>query len=440
MPSARDIKKRIRSIKNIGQVTRALEAVSASRVRKAQSRVLASRAYAEKAWEILLNVQSAGQKGVPMHPLLTEREDIKAIMIVLVTSDRGLAGAFNTNIIRVAQRFAQRMGKPVKWVTVGRKGRDSLIRLRANVIAEFSLPAEPSASDVTPIARLAIDEFLSGSVDDVFIAYTDFINMITQRPVVLGWLPLIPHNITDSVAAEFVKDVPQVTSGALNYEYEPNPFAILDEIVPRFTELQLYQAVLESLASEHSARMVAMRNASDNAGQLAIDLTLVYNKARQAAITAEILDIVGGAEALSSSIDKLADQVLMAHQHQMLADNMKAASAPTKSNGNGSGGGGNSSGGSAGSTSSKRKKTASAKGDDLTKLEGIGPKMYAALVAAGIDTFEKLAASDEDALRKAIDDAGMSFSPTLPSWPEQAAYAVKEDWDGLKAFQAELKP
>lgn len=433
MPSARDIKNRIRSVKNIGQVTRALEAVSASRVRKSQARVLASRAYAEKAWEILLNVQSAGQKGVPMHPLLTEREDIKTIMIVLVTSDRGLAGAFNTNILRVAQRFAQRLGKNVKWVTVGRKGRDSLIRARANVIAEFTLPAEPSASDVTPIARLAIDEFLSGSVDDVFIAYTDFVNMITQRPVVLGWLPLIPHNITDSVAAEFVKDVPQVTGGTSNYEYEPNPFAILDEIVPRFTELQLYQAVLESLASEHSARMVAMRNASDNASQLAIDLTLVYNKARQSAITAEILDIVGGAEALSSSIDKAADQILMAHQQHMLVEAPKPAAA-SKSNGNGSSGGSSSA-----STGRSRSKRASAKGDDLTKLEGIGPKMYAALVAAGIDTFEKLAAADETALREAIETAGMSFSPLLPSWPQQAALAAKEDWDGLKTLQAELK-
>jgi F-type H+-transporting ATPase subunit gamma len=310
MASAREIKKRIRSVKNIGQITRALEAVSASRVRKAQARALASRAYAEKAWEILLNVQSAGQAGVPMHPLLTKREDIKKIMIVLVTSERGLAGAFNTNIIRVAQRFAERMNKPVEFVAIGRKGRDSLIRARANVVAEFKLPAEPTASDIVPVARLAIDEFLSGRVDDVFLAYTDFINVITQRPVVMGWLPLIPHSIEDQVAGEYLKNMAAVTTGKQDYEYEPNPVAILDEIVPRFTELQLYQAVLESLASEHSARMVAMRNASDNASQLASDLTLVYNKARQSAITNEILDIVGGAEALQGAIDKAADMIV----------------------------------------------------------------------------------------------------------------------------------
>jgi F-type H+-transporting ATPase subunit gamma len=311
MATAREIKKRIRSVKNIGQITRALESVSASRVRRAQARVLASRAFAEKAWEILLNVQSAGVKGAPLHPLLTAREDVKNIMIVLITSDRGLAGAFNANITRVGLRFAERMGKPVRFVTIGRKGRDSLIRARENVVAQFSdIPAEPTIADISPIARLAIDSFLSGEVDDVFIAYTDFINTLTQRPVVLGWLPLIPHQVQDMIAAELIKDVPQTSQTAANYEYEPSPEAILQEIVPRFTELQLYQAVLESQASEHSARMVAMRNASDNASTLASDLTLDYNKARQAAITSEILDIVGGAEALQGSIDKLADEIL----------------------------------------------------------------------------------------------------------------------------------
>jgi len=311
MPSAREIKKRIRSVKNIGQITRAQESVSASKVRFAQARVLASRAFAEKAWEILLNVQSAGTKGAALHPLLTARTDVKKVMIVVVTSDRGLAGAYNTNIIRVAQRFAERMNKPVSFVAVGRKGRDSLIRARENVVAQFTdIPSAPTISYISPIARLAIDAFLSGEVDDVYIAYTDFINTLTQRPVVLGWLPLIPHNIEDSVAAELIKDVPAVSKTVANYEYEPSPEAILQEIVPRFTELQLYQALLESQASEHSARMVAMRNASENASTLASDLTLDYNKARQSAITSEILDIVGGAEALQSSIDKLTDEIL----------------------------------------------------------------------------------------------------------------------------------
>ena len=310
MATAREIQKRIRSVRNISQITRALEAVSASRVRRAQARVLASRAFAEKAWEILLNVQSASKSGPNLHPLLEERAEIKNIMIVLITSDRGLAGAYNTNIVRVANRFADRMGKPVQFVTIGRKGRDSLLRGGKNVVAEFSgLPAEPTISDITPATRLAIDAFLSGEVDDVFIAYTDFINTLTQHPVVMGWLPLIPHTVEDQVAAEFVKGVPAVSKTVAVYEYEPGPEAILQEIVPRFTELQLYQALLESQASEHSARMVAMRNASENATQLVDDLTLEYNKARQAAITAEILDIVGGTEALQSSVDKAANML-----------------------------------------------------------------------------------------------------------------------------------
>lgn len=326
MPSARDIKNRIRSVKNIAQITRAQETVAASRVRRAQARVLASRAFSEKAWEILLNVQSTGTKGVPLHPLLASRETINKAMIVLITSDRGLAGAFNSNIIRVAERFAQRLGKPVSFVTMGRKGRDSLIRAGANVVAEFSdLPSEPTIATVSPVARLAIDEFLSGSVDQVFIAYTDFVNTLTQRPVVLSWLPLIPYHTEDQVMSEMIKNVPEVSAGKSDYEYEPSAAGILEEIVPRFTELQLYQALLESQASEHSARMVAMRNASDNAAQLMADYTLIYNKVRQAAITAEILDIVGGANALQASIDSVGEQALAAFQQMKMEETFQAA-------------------------------------------------------------------------------------------------------------------
>ncbi|MCI0349718.1 MAG: ATP synthase F1 subunit gamma, partial [Acidobacteriales bacterium] len=281
MPTAREVKKRIRSVQNIGQITRALEAVSASRVRKAQARVLASRAFAERAWEILLNVQAATTQGTPLHPLLTPRTDPKTAIVILITSDRGLAGAFNTNIIRVARRFGERIPEALRYVTVGRKGRDSLIRLRENVVAEFPNPAETSIATISPVARLAIDEFLDGTVDEVFVAYTDFINTLTQSPHVLRLLPLVPYQTEDRVVAEFVKELPHLSGSTSVYEYEPSPEAILDEIVPRFTILQLYQAVLESQASEHSARMVAMRNASDNADALSESLTLVYNKARQ---------------------------------------------------------------------------------------------------------------------------------------------------------------
>lgn len=309
MPSAREVKNRIRSVKNIGQITRALEAVSASRVRKAQARVLASRAFSEKAFEILLNVQAAS-RGAALHPLLTPRQNPKRAIVIMVTSDRGLAGAFNTNIIRVGQRFAARIPEAVGYISVGRKGRDSLIRAGEKLIAEFSNPSEPTIAHISPIVRLATDDFLSGNVDEVFIAYTDFINTITQRPRVVRLLPLSPYETDDPALMELIKAAPQVSTGRLDYEYEPSPNAILDEIVPRFTTLQMYQAILESQASEHSARMVAMRNASDNAGSLVEGLTLVYNKARQAGITAEILDIVGGAEALQDSIEKLAADIM----------------------------------------------------------------------------------------------------------------------------------
>lgn len=308
MPPLKEVRNRIKSVKNIAQITRALEAVSASRVRRAQARTLASRAYAEKAWEILVNIQ---RSGAPPHPLLIAREEVKQVMIVLITSDRGLAGSYNTNVMRVAERFEERINKPVQYIAVGRKGRDSLIRQHANVVAEFSdLPAEPTIGTVAPIAKLAVDAFLSGEVDEVVIAYTDFINMLTQRPVVRIWLPLSTDAHANRVASDLIKAMPEVTEGVLSYEYEPNAAAVLEEIVPRFTELQLYQALLESQSSEHAARMAAMRNATDNATQLVADLTLDYNKARQAAITSEILDIVGGANALQSAIESAADSVI----------------------------------------------------------------------------------------------------------------------------------
>jgi F-type H+-transporting ATPase subunit gamma len=433
MASAREVKNRIKSVKNISQITRAMEAVSASRVRKAQARVMASRAFAEKAWEILLNVQSTATKGVPLHPLLAARDEVKEVIIVLITADRGLAGAYNTNITRVAQRFAERLGKPARYITIGRKGRDSLIRAGANVVAEFSdLPGEPRLSDIAPAARLAVSEFLSGTVDQVFIAYTDFVNTLTQRPVVLGWLPLIPYYTNDQVMSEMVKSVPSVSNTKSDYEYEPSAAAILDQIVPRFTELQLYQAVLESQASEHSARMVAMRNASDNATQLTADLTLVYNKARQSAITAEILDIVGGAEALQSSIDSLADK-LIAGLASIPVEPVYAAPPPAKA---------------ASKTTRKAVQPAAAshatavaeatKPDDLTVIEGIGPKMSGALIAAGIDTYEKLSQASEEQLRAAIETAGLRFAPSMSTWAEQAGYAARNDWDGLDTFQGEL--
>lgn len=314
MPNVREIKNRIKSVRNIGQVTRALEAVSASRARKAQQQALSSRAYAQKAWEVLVNVASqGGNGGVVMHPLLEVRPTVKAITILLISGDRGLAGAYNTNVVRTATAFARSMcgtGCSVRWVVVGRKGRDALLRQRQPVIAEFSnLPADLTIQTVGPIARTVIDDFLTGQSDQVFIAYTDFINTLAQTPTVVNLLPLRPFHSDDAVVDAYVKREPNVTTRGREYLYEPSATAILDEVLPRFTALQLYQAILESQASEHSARMISMRNASENAEALAGDLQLTFNKARQLAITSEILDIVGGVEALSGQA-KAAAQAL----------------------------------------------------------------------------------------------------------------------------------
>lgn len=301
MATAREIRRRIRSVKSIAQITRALEAVSASRVRRAQEQVLATRPYARLAWEVLVHVASQITADNKLHPMLEVRRQIKTIGIVLITSDRGLCGAFNHNIVRATTFFASQLKKPTKLITVGRKGRELMWRRHYTIMAEFSnLPAMPGILDIAPIVHAAIEPFREGELDEVYLAYTDFVNTLRQVPTVKRLLPLRPTEADVQVMAKHVAIVEPERVKISEYIYEPSPQVILDQIVPRFTELQVYQAVLESLASEHSARMVAMRNATDNAATLTDDLTISYNKARQQSITSELLDIAGGAEAITS--------------------------------------------------------------------------------------------------------------------------------------------
>lgn len=294
MANARSFQLRIRSVKNIAQVTRALQAVSASKVRKAMQAMLQTRPYATKAWQVLTHI--AEQPGrATLHPLLTPRAEDRNELVVLITGDRGLAGAYTTNIVRHALHRFNNSPIPVSYIAIGRKGRDMLLRRRKNVIAEFSsLPPAPSFADVSAIGRLAVEEFLSGRVDRVYLVYTDFINMVKQEPTIKQLLPL-----EIGASEDRVMRIETTKTARATYIYEPGEAQILDEIVPRFTALQVYQAILESLASEHAARMVAMKNATDSATELASALQLEYNKARQQGITSEILDIVGGAEALA---------------------------------------------------------------------------------------------------------------------------------------------
>jgi F-type H+-transporting ATPase subunit gamma len=275
-----------------------MQMVAASRMRRAQEQVLATRAYTAKAWEILLHLAAQRDSGQAVHPLLTRRDPIYRTGIVLITSDKGLCGAYNTNVIRAVLRFMQGLKHSPHLITVGRRGRDFMIRHGAHVVAEFSdLPDRPSVLDATPIARTAIDDYLAGEFDEVYLVYTDFINTLRQEPTIRRVLPIIPGEIASSVMREYIGDVTRHLPG--EFIYEPNAEAILATVLPRFTELQVYQAILEALASEHSARMVAMRNATENANDLIDDLTLSYYRARQEAITREMLDIAGGAEALA---------------------------------------------------------------------------------------------------------------------------------------------
>lgn len=296
MSSAREVRQRITSVKNIAQVTRALQAVSRSKARKSMQAVMATRPYASKAWQVLTHIAAQpGHEG--LHPLLSARPEVHSAHVVLISGDRGLAGAYNTNIIRFTLQNFERFPVPVRYVTVGRKGRDLMVRRRKEIVAEFSnLPAAPAFADVSPIGRLVVDDFLNGVCDEVYLVYTDFVNLVTQIPVVKKLLPLEIGKKEGRVMELEHQRGPTAT-----YIYEPGQAEILDQIIPRFTALQVYQAILEAQASEHAARMVAMKNATDNATDLAAALTLQYNKARQASITNEMLDIAGGAEALAKS-------------------------------------------------------------------------------------------------------------------------------------------
>lgn len=303
MPSTREIKRRIRSIQNIAQVTRAMQMVAASRMRRAQEQVLATRPYASRAWQILTHLAAQRTADESVHLLLEQPREIHKIGILLITSDRGLSGSYNHNMIQYTAKFIADLPYEISMFTLGRRGRDAMIRLRQTVVADFAfsdMPPQPRLIDLAGIARVVIQSFTEDKLDVVYLAHTNFINTLTQRPKIWQLLPIRPLNLDASLVTEHREEVTGEPPAG-EYIYEPDPATILESVLPRFTELQIYQAVLESLASEHSARMVAMRNATDNANELLGDLTVTFNRARQEAITKEMLDIVGGAEALKKA-------------------------------------------------------------------------------------------------------------------------------------------
>jgi F-type H+-transporting ATPase subunit gamma len=293
MANAREVKQRIKSVKNISQVTRALQAVSASKVRKAIDQLEDTRPYSVKAWQVLQHIAGQPDRST-LHPLLIKHPSVENVIAIVISGDRGLAGAYNSNVIRAVADWSKTIQVPVRYITVGKRGRDQLLRRDKNIMAEFSnLPAQPSYMDISPVGRLALDTFLREEVEEVYLIYTQFINRMIHQPEVKKLLPL--ETGVDERVKTFAESEPLIGG----YIFEPDQKSILEEIIPRFTIMQVLHAVIESLASEHSARMVAMKNATDNAIALADALQLEYNKARQQAITNEMLDISGGVEAIS---------------------------------------------------------------------------------------------------------------------------------------------
>lgn len=290
MASIREMRLRIKSVKSLAQVTKALETVSASKVRKAVFANQASKPYSEKAWKVLLHL--ARQPGHNnLHPLLNERPNVRKILVVMISGDRGLAGSYNVNVLRNTLMYFDQFSQQVDYVCIGKKGRDLLLRRRANVIAEFTDLKNPATFlEISPISHLVVEDFLAGDHDQFYLSYTEFESMTKQETIIRKILPL---------EVDYSGQGPNATHEAAHsvFSYEPDQKELLDEIIPRFTGMQIYQAVLSSQASEHAARMISMSNATENANELGGLLQLEYNKARQQTITNDMLDIVGGAAA-----------------------------------------------------------------------------------------------------------------------------------------------
>jgi F-type H+-transporting ATPase subunit gamma len=283
--STKEIKRRIRSISNIGQITKAMELVSAAKMRKAQTSAIASRPYAVLSSELLRNL--AGKAGNSSNPLITRtlpefgKSKTKAakVLIILISSNRGLAGAFNSNVINKALSILKEEGEDkVDFVTIGKKGTDAIVRMKHNMVATFASKDKVTVQDAEPIAVLAMDDFLAAKYEKVFLVYTEFVSTLVQKPNILQILPFASKD------TENVKTYDE-------FLFEPAADIILENLITRTIKFAVYQAMVEAAASEHSARMVSMRNANEAAGDLLDELSLSYNQARQAGITRELSEI-----------------------------------------------------------------------------------------------------------------------------------------------------
>lgn len=285
MPSVRDLRRRIRSVENTSKVTNAMSLIAASKMRRAQMAVTQGRPFAEKIQEVIADLAAQpGEEATAAHPLLQGRP-VRRIGILVISPDRGLCGGMHGNLNRRVAQFILDQSSPARIIVVGRKGRDFMVRYGQDVQAVFTdLGERPVLADTTAISHLLIDAYSQEEVDEVYLAYTKFVSTMSQQPVVERLLPVAPAELT--------------ASERVGYIYEPDNLQVLGSLLPRFVEMEVYHALLESIASEQSARMVAMRSATDNATALMDDLTLVMNKLRQDSITNELLDLVGGQIAL----------------------------------------------------------------------------------------------------------------------------------------------
>ncbi len=304
--SLREIRSKIKGFKSTRQVTKAMELVSASKMRRAVQNAVTLRRYARTAWAILRRVAGVNSG---THPFLTERP-VRHVLAILITSDRGLCGSLNTQVFRAVTQYVrglQDLPGPIdmEYIAVGRKGQQFLARTGQKVVAAFpALSNHARFRDVLPVSKMALDGFQAGTYDHVVLVYAGFVSALVQDPTVKVLLPFSESRLQEMIDSLFLqrnggKDVPADTSSlTTNYTFEPSETEVLDRILPQLTELQIYQAVLEAAASEHSARMIAMRNASDNALDIIDDLTLTYNQTRQSKITAELAELSASKAAL----------------------------------------------------------------------------------------------------------------------------------------------
>jgi F-type H+-transporting ATPase subunit gamma len=297
MANLRDIRRRIKSVKNTSQITKAMELVAAAKMKKAQDQALAGRDYADKLNKVLVNLKANTDE--ESHPLLGQRDGSKELMLVISTQ-RGLCGGLNTNLLK---KVRAEVSDDAEYVTVGKKLRQSIAKTGGNIVTDWEVADPVPFNDAKPIAKFLTDKFLSGEYDKITVAFNNFVSTLTQTPHVAQLLPIQSDSLAEKqdyegVGTDDIKETDEAAALSTDYEFEPSAEGVLDKLLPLYVNFQIYQMLVEARASEHSARMVAMKAATDNANKMVKELTLEYNKARQAAITAELLEITTAMKAM----------------------------------------------------------------------------------------------------------------------------------------------